>query len=75
MLCCGKTRRTRYCPDCGKELFPGGPLGGLLAHCQKVLDQYRIRYEHRPTKTAQHVIEKYESWVVALRKVIDQGGP
>lgn len=74
MVCCGKTRRTQFCPDCGKAMFPSGPLGGLLAHCQKVLDQYRKSYERRPTKKSQHVIEKYENWVTALSKLIKAEG-
>lgn len=35
MQCCGKTRRTRFCADCGSELKAPDPAQELLAHCHK----------------------------------------
>lgn len=32
--CCGKSRATPFCPQCGKRLGSNDGLGGLLAHCQ-----------------------------------------
>lgn len=32
MKCCGKTRATPFCPECGKKLDEHSALGGLLEH-------------------------------------------
>ena len=43
MKCCGRLRRARYCPECGRELFPEGPLGELLDH----VEQIAVRFEEQ----------------------------
>ena len=42
MICCGQPRGTRYCPECGKELYQPGPLHDLLRHVEKTARAHRL---------------------------------
>lgn len=52
MKCCGKDRKTRFCPQCGKRLAEHN-LGSLVTHCQSRLAQLRkeqLRWENAADK-------------------------
>jgi len=40
MICCAKPRATRFCPECGTELYPAGVLSDLLRHVERVASQH-----------------------------------
>lgn len=41
--CCGRVRRSNFCPECGKTIQGVGPLSGLLRHCRVTASSYRKR--------------------------------
>lgn len=49
--CCGKTRDSRFCPDCGKELGLG-VLEGLIDYCRKNERPHRKRIEELKQRKA-----------------------
>lgn len=47
-LCCGKSRTSAFCPDCGKQMQQVNPLHELRLHCfmsRKKIISTRDRYE------------------------------
>jgi len=45
MKCCGRFRRTKFCPECGKQCPNGDVLWGLLSHCQQSIQMLETRIE------------------------------
>lgn len=43
--CCGKSRETPFCPQCGKQLGSNHDLAGLLAHIRKSGRDAQKRHE------------------------------
>jgi hypothetical protein len=82
-VCCGKHRTTKFCPDCGKEIYPNSPLGELLAHIEhtisakltdlnrkEVLDWHCQERKAKKLKQIQDSVIKWTSWSIALREAI-----
>lgn len=78
MICCNKERRTRFCPDCGKELYPSTPLAELGAHIQVNIQAIQVtldRYAKHPStddrlirrrQRIEQRLAKWQSWADAL---------
>lgn len=82
MKCCGRSRATKYCPECGKCLVH--VLDGLLRHCksslataERVVKHTRKRGEgllHAQSvqdcselvRRQERVVAKWQSWVWAI---------
>jgi hypothetical protein len=83
--CCGKTRKTDSCPDCGALLHDGSVLQGLVIHCRGQSEKYRkiasVHAEHakrfggaafpRQSAKAAMYATKWQSWVDAIRKLME----
>ena len=47
MKCCGTNCMTSYCPTCGRKMLDYCALSGLLAHCEKMANQWRKNSERK----------------------------
>lgn len=79
-VCCGKARKSKYCPDCGKQIDLDDPLVELLAHIYRITNQLentlkkylksREEYDEHSYEEGlrQHTetIAKWKRWKVAL---------
>jgi hypothetical protein len=85
MICCGKKRNTKFCPDCGCRLT--NSLVGLLKHVEGKAELVRKRYEgvkqrslsDRPKwetslPSLLKTVEKWESWRDLLAKLLESRG-
>lgn len=89
MECCGRTRRTRFCPNCGNEIIPDSPLQGLLLHVDATADNAEKRIsemEESAAKGELHQLrierlsslrasaKKWRQWSTELRELLKSKG-
>ena len=73
--CCGEERTTPFCPMCGAAI-KGHGIETLLQHCQRSLGKAKKEMENRTSagyerhiKTSQASVNKWQSWVDAIREL------
>ena len=86
--CCGKSRSSQFCPDCGKQLDDGSGLLGLirqlrvnakaqLTHAQKHKDNLPDKYGHpnyrlKRIKSHEDAAQKFVTWADGVEKLIKE---
>ncbi len=87
MLCCGKERSRRFCPECGSPVTDK-PLWGLLGHCSASIGRLeaqlqRMKREGENPDSCQDYIQKrcrriqlqtdkWKNWASALRDILQE---
>ena len=80
MICCGESRETPFCSQCGKSLREANPLEELLAHCRK-WQRIRQQQTNRMASMAeppddleptQRGLARWTCWCDALAKAIGE---
>lgn len=85
--CCGKSRSTPFCPECGKRVASRLGIEGLLDHCRVTAKSLQGCYEsamndarmqkdraaHFKSRAASKLkaYEKWKAWGDALAELID----
>lgn len=85
MNCCGKGRASRYCPECGKQLYAPGDLYDLLRHldhrarwCHIKADRISKDSADADAPTArrkagrERLAQKWQGWADALRRLLGE---
>lgn len=77
--CCGESRSTLFCPDCGRCLQDLEGLASLVKHCRLVarskesgLRRFRARLQPQYIASWEQGIAKWHKWADDLEALINQ---
>lgn len=86
-FCCGKNRKSKFCPECGRVIITSGPLGELVVHLltivgQKKKEAAKIKQwfdnndgkerRNRRFETCEKTVAKYQEWADELQKLLNR---